>query len=85
MIGIAERRQLNVYVPTEGEATLERLRDLSRRTGRPLNRLVMEAISEYVRRRTSQQPSFRTFDLGVKEPVRRTDVYEERLDRKVSG
>ncbi|HAZ27795.1 TPA: hypothetical protein DCY67_04130 [Candidatus Acetothermia bacterium] len=53
MIGMAGRRQFNVYVPTEDEAALERLRELSARTRRPLNRLVLEAISEYVGRHAS--------------------------------
>jgi len=82
---MAGRRQFNVYVPTEDEAALERLRELSARTRRPLNRLVLEAISEYVGRHASPPPSFRTFDLGVKKPVRRADVYAERLDQKALG
>ena len=80
---MASRRQLNIYVPDQGEALLERLRRLSERTGRPINRLVLDAISEYLQRHTPALPPFRTFDLGLKSSLKREDVYQKRLDRKV--
>ena len=80
---MASRRQLNIYVPDQGEALLERLRRLSERTGRSINRLVLDAISEYLQRHTPALLSFRAFDLGLKSPLKREDLYRKRLDRKV--
>jgi len=79
----AARHQLNIYVPERDEHLLDRLRRLSARTGTPINRLVLEAISDYLGRHTPSTPAFRTFDLGLKGPWERTALYEERLDKKV--
>jgi hypothetical protein len=78
------RHQLNIYVPEREKDLLVRLRRLSARTGKPINRLVLEAISEYLRRHTPSAPAFRTFDLGLKGPWERADLYQERLKDKVS-
>jgi len=75
---------LNIYVPEREKDLLVRLRRLSARTGKPINRLVLEAISEYLRRHTPSAPAFRTFDLGLKGPWERADLYQERLKDKVS-
>ena len=79
----AARHQLNVYVPVRDKDLLARLRRLSARTGKPINRLVLEAISDYLRRYTPTAPAFRTFDLGLKGPWKRADLYEERLEGKM--
>ena len=78
------RHQLNIYVPEREKDLLVRLRRLSARTGKPINRLVLEAISEYLRRHTPSAPTFRTFALGLKGPWERADLYKERLKDKVS-
>jgi len=79
----AARHQLNIYVPERNKDLLDRLRRLSARTGKPINRLVMEAISDYLRRHALPTSTFRTFDLGLKGPWERANLYEERLDKKV--
>ncbi len=78
------RYQLNIYVPAQDKDLLARLRRLSARTGKPINRLVLEAISDYLHRHTPTAPAFRAFDLGLKGPWERADLYEERLKGKVS-
>ncbi|NOX44536.1 MAG: ribbon-helix-helix domain-containing protein [Caldiserica bacterium] len=74
---------MNIYVPERNRDLLDRLRRLSARTGKPINRLVLEAISDYLRHHAPLTPAFRTFDLGLKGPWERADLYEKRLDKKV--
>lgn len=76
-------QQLNIYVPVQGKDLLERLRQLSKRTDKPINRLVLEAISEYLERHSPVAPSFRAFDLGLKGPWKREELYRDWLERKV--
>lgn len=79
---MTDRSQLNVYVPREARPLLDRLRRLSKRTGKPLNALVVEALGEYIERRDRHTASFQAFDLGVRGTLRRSELYDERLDRK---
>ncbi|HET7036108.1 MAG TPA: ribbon-helix-helix protein, CopG family [Thermomicrobiaceae bacterium] len=41
--------QLNIYVPKEKAAVVEALEEAARRTGRPKNELVLEALDDYLR------------------------------------
>lgn len=77
-------KQLNIYVPMEKLDTVERLRRLSKRTGRPINWLVVDAITQYLNEDSPSNSEFRSFELNVKNPVRRDEIYEEQLGRKLN-
>jgi len=76
-------KQLNIYVPLERLDTVERLRRLSKRTGKPINWLVVDAITQYLNEESPSNTEFRSFELKVKNPVRREEIYEEQLGRKL--
>jgi len=76
-------KQLNIYVPMERLDAVERLRRLSKRTGKPINWLVVDAISQYLNKESPSNARFRSFELKVKNPVRREEIYEEQLGRKL--
>jgi len=76
-------KQLNIYVPANKIQAVERLRRLSKSTGRPINLLVVNAITQYLHAQTPSEVRFRSFDLKVKRPVRREEIYEQQLTRKL--
>jgi hypothetical protein len=76
-------KQLNIYVPMEKLGVVERLRRLSKRTGKPINLLVVDAITQYLHEQAPSKANFRSFDLKIKRPVRRKEIYEEQLGRKL--
>jgi hypothetical protein len=76
-------KQLNIYVPMEKLDAVERLRRLSKRTGKPINWLVMDAITQYLNEESPANSEFRSFDLKVKRPIHREEIYEEQLGRKL--
>jgi len=76
-------KQLNIYVPLERLDAVERLRRLSKRTGKPINWLVVDAITQYLNKQSPSNARFRSFELKVKNPVCREEIYEEQLGRKL--
>ena len=76
-------KQLNLYIPADKLDAVERLRRLSKSTGKPINLLVMDAITQYLHEQTPSKDQFRRFDLNVRSPVRREDIYDEQLARKL--
>ena len=76
-------KQLNIYVPADKIQEVERLRRLSKSTGKPINLLVVDAITQYLNEQTPSEVLFRSFDLKVKRPVRREEIYEQQLARKL--
>ena len=76
-------KQLNVYVPADKLDAVERLRRLSKSTGKPINLLVVDAITQYLHEQTPSKDQFRRFDLNVRSPVGREDIYDEQLARKL--
>ena len=76
-------KQLNIYVPTEKLDAVERLRRLSKSTGKPINWLVVDAITQYLNKESPSNAKFRSFALKVKSRVRREEIYEEQLERKL--
>jgi len=76
-------KQLNIYVPADKIQEVERLRRLSKSTGKPINLLVVDAITQYLNEQTPSEVRFRSFDLKVKRPVRREEIYEQQLTRKL--
>jgi len=76
-------KQLNIYVPADKIQEVERLRRLSKSTGKPINLLVVEAITQYLHEQTASEVRFRSFDLKVKRPIRREEIYEQQLARKL--
>ena len=76
-------KQFNIYVPMERLDAVERLRRLSKRTGKPINWLVVDAITQYLNKESPSNARFRSFELKVKNPVRREEIYEEQLGRKL--
>lgn len=83
VITVSRGKQLNIYVPVDKLDAVERLRRLSKRTGKPLNLLVMDAITQYLHEQGPSEARFRSFDLKVKRPVRREEIYEQQLVRKL--
>jgi len=76
-------KQLNIYVPADKIQAVERLRRLSKSTGKPINLLVVDAITQYLHEQTPSEVRFRSFDLKVKTPIRREEIYEQQLTRKL--
>ena len=76
-------KQLNIYVPAGKLDAVEQLRRLSKSTGKPINLLVVDAITQYLHEQAPSKAQFRSFDLKVKKPVRRKEIYEEQLTRKL--
>jgi predicted DNA-binding protein len=76
-------KQLNIYVPMEKLDAVERLRRLSKSTGKPINWLVVDAITQYLNKESPSNAEFRSFELKVKSRVRREEIYEEQLERKL--
>ena len=76
-------KQLNIYVPADKANAVERLRRLSKNTGKPINQLVVDAIVQYLNEQRRTDVQFRSFDLKVKRPFRRQDLYEQQLDHKL--
>jgi len=76
-------KQLNIYVPADKIQAVERLRRLSKSTGKPINLLVVDAITQYLHEQTPSKFRFRSFDLKVKRPIRREEIYEQQLTRKL--
>jgi len=76
-------KQLNIYVPADKIQEVERLRRLSKSTGKPINLLVVDAITQYLHKQTPSEVRFRSFDLKVKRPIRREEIYEQQLARKL--
>ena len=80
---MAQGKQLNIYVPAEKLDAVEQLRRLSKSTSKPMNLLVMDAITQYLHKQAPSKAQFRSFDLKVKNPVHRKDIYKEQLARKM--
>ena len=76
--------QLNLYIPKREEAVVKALERLAREQGKPKNELVLEALRKYLEEQT-RPPALGSHDLGVREPIRRADLYEDRLGRRASS
>jgi|AntAceMinimDraft_16_1070373.scaffolds.fasta_scaffold16651_1 hypothetical protein len=76
-------KQLNIYVPADKIEAVDGLRRLSEHTGKPINWLVVDAITQYVNKESPSNADFRSFELKVKSRVRRDEIYEEQLERKL--
>lgn len=79
--------QLNIHVPKAREKLLHELEDAARETHHPKSQLVLDAIEMYVRdrrrkRRRVELPLYP--EMKPVAPLRRTDLYDERLDRPPS-
>jgi len=78
--------QLNVHVPKAREHVVRELEAAVGDSGQPKSELVLDAIEQYLRRR---QPRRARFELPVYPgmaavgSLRRADVYEDRLDRRL--
>jgi metal-responsive CopG/Arc/MetJ family transcriptional regulator len=70
--------QLNIYVPSQKSRLLRELDEASRRTGRPKNELVMEALERYL---PTTRPTLGRHRLGEVKGWHRRDLYERRLAR----
>jgi hypothetical protein len=77
--------QLNVHVPKERERLLGRLEAAARRSGRPKNQVVLDAIERYLEDDGAGRPGaaerihIPVFDMGEMAPFVRADLYEERV------
>ena len=80
---MGQGKQLNIYVPADKLDAVERLRRLSKRTGKPINSLVVDAITQYLHEQMPSKAQFRSFDLKVKSPIHREEIYEKQLARKL--
>lgn len=80
---MARGKQLNVYVPADKLDAVERLRRLSKSMGKPINWLVVDAITRYLNEQMPPNAHFRSFDLKVRSPIRREEIYEQQLARKL--
>lgn len=69
--------QLNVYVPREKESIIRALDQVARRTGRPKNDLVLEALEEHLKKVPVE---LGVYDLGQVVMPSRDELYGERWD-----
>lgn len=69
--------QLNVYVPEARRRLLSLLDAVSRRTGRPKNDLVLDALERYLPS-AEEGVELGTYDLGEVCPAPRGELYERR-------
>lgn len=70
--------QLNVYVPNDKAGLIEALDEASRRTGRPKNEIVLEALEAHLGR---MRPELEVFHLGAVQLPRRSELHLERWNR----
>ncbi|MDQ7830051.1 MAG: hypothetical protein QN122_07250 [Armatimonadota bacterium] len=70
--------QLNIYVPADKQALLRDLDEASRKTGRPKNDLVLEALGRYL---AAVRPRLGRYRLGKVQAWRRAELYARRLSR----
>ena len=69
--------QLNFYVPKQKEPVVRALDEASRRTGRPKNDIILDALDVYLRQHS---PRLGSFHLGLVSIPPRDDVYLDRGD-----
>jgi hypothetical protein len=78
--------QLNVHVPKAREHVVRELEDMARQGDHPKSQLVLDAIELYLRRgRRPRQAQIELpvyTDMDVIAPLRRSDIYEERAERR---
>lgn len=76
--------QLNIHVPRDREALIAELEAEASNSGRAKNQIVLDALAVYLgsRRRGRRRPQLRAWNLGVREPLRRADIYDERAETK---
>jgi hypothetical protein len=70
--------QLNIDVPADKQALLRDLDEASRKTGRPKNDLVLEALGRYL---AAVRPRLGRYRLGKVQAWRRGELYTRRLGR----
>jgi hypothetical protein len=70
--------QLNIYVPARKRGLLKELEEASRKSGRPKNDLLLEALERYL---TPSRQTLGRHHLGEVKAWRRGDLYERRLGR----
>jgi len=73
--------QLNLYIPKGEEGVVRALERVAREQGRRKNEVVLDALRKYLRER-NEAPQLGVHHLGVREPIRRSELYEDRLDRQ---
>ena len=76
--------QLNIYIPDEKKTTIEKVRHLAELQGKPLYRLVLEVLEEYLSQDQPTRTQFRTFHLGGATREMKK-LYRERLAHKRAG
>lgn len=72
--------QLNIYVPNDRAHLLELLAEISKRTGRAKNELVLEALERFLRSGEGR-PQLGRYDLGRVKIGHRGELYSKRLGR----
>ena len=70
--------QLSIYIPKQRAAVMETLEQVARITGRPKSELVLEALEHYLR--SAAEVGLARVSLGEMNELRRTDIYEGRLE-----
>jgi hypothetical protein len=69
--------QLNIYVPKQKEPVVRALDEATRRTGRPKNEIILDALEAYLRQHSARLGSFH---LGQVSIPSRDEVYLDRGD-----
>jgi hypothetical protein len=69
--------QLTIYVPKQKEPIVRALAEAARRTGRPKNGIILDALDVYLRQHSARLGSFH---LGQVSIPSRDDVYVDRED-----
>ncbi len=72
--------QMNIYVPKDKEPILTALDRAARRTGRPKNELVLEALERYLTE-AERTVELGTFGMGRIRIGKRDELYQGRLDK----
>ena len=69
--------QLNIYVPKQKEPVVRALDEANRRTGRPKNEIILDALEAYLRQ---DRPRLGSFHLGQVEITSRDELHLERCE-----
>lgn len=78
--------QLNIYVPKDKEKLVEEVARIARRERRSKNKIILQAVGEYVREHAAGKAAFGVYSLGAKAgALDRRQLYEEYLDEKSGG
>jgi len=71
--------QVNFYVPEEKRILIKKIDELAKFKGRSKSELFLEAIANYIAE--NEKVELKPVDLGKVLSAKRSDIYEERIEK----